>query len=92
MATVGAYSVSGAALLAWSSVAERLGRGRPDERGLHFLGGIAEGTETVLVYCLLCVRPGWARSVLWTFAAAVAVTAVQRVLAAWRALSAHERP
>ena len=90
--TVSAYYVSGAALLAWSSVAERLGRARPDERGLHFLGGIAEGTETVVVYCLVCVRPGWSAEILWVFATAVAVTALQRIVAAWRSLSAHEGP
>jgi phosphatidylglycerophosphate synthase len=90
VALLGAYYVSGAAFLAWSSLAERRARAAPDDRSLHFVGGIAEGFETIVVYSLLCVWPAATAEILWAFAVAVAVTAVQRVHFAWRSLSAHE--
>lgn len=82
-----AYYVNGAALLAYSSIAERLGRERGDERSLHFLGGLAEGTETIAVHSLFCLLPGFAGPIAWVWAAVVAVTAGQRVAHAVRTLS-----
>ncbi|ROO51986.1 phosphatidylserine synthase [Micromonospora sp. Llam0] len=82
-----AYYVNGAALLAYSSIAERLGRDRGDERSLHFLGGLAEGAETVAVHSLFCLFPGVAGPIAWVWAAVVAVTAGQRVVYAVRTLS-----
>jgi phosphatidylglycerophosphate synthase len=83
---LGAYYVSGTALLALSSLTERLAQPGGDERSLRFAGGLAEGTETVLVYVLFCLLPEQAAGIAWGFAAAVAVTAVQRVVLALRLL------
>lgn len=74
-----AYYVSGVAFLAWSATAEQLRRDRPDERSLHFVGGIAEGTETIVAYAAFCLLPERAELIAWVFAALVAVTAIQRV-------------
>lgn len=86
VALLAAYYVSGSALLAWSSLAERRALVAGDERSLRFVGGLAEGTETVVVYVLLCLFPRAAAPIAWGFAAAVAVTALQRVALAVRAL------
>lgn len=86
VALLAAYYVSGSALLAWSSLAERRALAAGDERSLVFVGGLAEGTETVVAYVLLCLFPGAAAPIAWGFAAAVAVTAFQRVVFAARAL------
>lgn len=86
---LGAYYVSGAAFLAWSSLAERRARTVGDNRSLHFVGGLAEGAETVVVYVLLCIWPAATVGILWVFAAAVGVTALRRVGFGWRALSDH---
>jgi hypothetical protein len=48
---------------------------------------LAEGAETIAVYILFCVLPGHAAVIAWTFTAAVAVTAVQRVLGGARSLA-----
>lgn len=81
LALLTAYYVSGTAFLALSSLLER--RGSPgasaDRRSLRFVGGLAEGTETVIVYVLFCLLPQHAELIAWVFAAAVAVTVVQRV-------------
>ncbi len=78
---VAAYYVSGTAFLALSSILERRGEDQQvaDGRSLLFVGGVAEGTETVLAYVAFCLMPQYAEQIAWIFAAAVAVTALQRV-------------
>ena len=81
-----AYYVNGATFLAFSSIAERTGRQVDDGRSLSFLGGLAEGTETVLVHAVWCLLPGVAEPVAWVWAAVVGVSATQRVVAGRRLL------
>ncbi|MEU4626550.1 CDP-alcohol phosphatidyltransferase family protein [Actinoplanes sp. NPDC023801] len=81
-----AYYLSGTAFLALSSLLERRGSTIGDARSLRFVGGLAEGAETVAVYVLFCVFPQWAAPIAWVFTAAVAVTAVQRVILGVRVL------
>jgi phosphatidylglycerophosphate synthase len=88
VALLTAYYVSGTAFLALSSLAERRGQDLGDERSLRFIGGLAEGTETVIVYALLFLLPHHAAVIAWAFAAAVAVTAGQRIVAGLRLLRA----
>jgi len=80
VALLSAYYVSGTAFLALSSLLERRGSSVGDGRSLRFVGGLAEGTETVIVYILFCLLPGQAELIAWLFTAAVAITAGQRVL------------
>lgn len=80
------YYVNGASLLAYSSLAERRGLAAEDERSVRFLGGLTEGTETVVVHSLFCVFPAAAAPIAWAFAAAVGATAAWRTVFAARAL------
>ena len=80
------YYISGTAFLALSSLLERRRQTLGDERSLRFVGGLAEGTETVLAYVALCLFAGRAALICWTFAAMVAITALQRVVLAVRVL------
>jgi phosphatidylglycerophosphate synthase len=50
-----------------------------DERTVRFLGGLAEGFETIVAHSAICLVPGRAATIMWVFAAMVAVTAVHRV-------------
>ncbi len=81
-----AYYVNGSAFLAFSSIAERTGRRIDDGRSLSFLGGLAEGTETVLVHSLWLIVPQYAEVIALVWAAVVAVSATQRIVAGYRAL------
>jgi len=74
------YYVSGTAFLSLSSLIERRKAHFGDERSLRFVGGLAEGTETVVVYVLFCLLPTDAALIAWVFTAAVVVTAIQRVI------------
>lgn len=86
-----AYYVNGTAFLAYSSIAERTGRpgagAREDGRSLRFLGGLAEGTETIAVHALWLVLPQHAATVAVAWAAVVAVSAAQRVVTGYRDLA-----
>jgi phosphatidylglycerophosphate synthase len=86
-----AYYLSGSAFLALSSLLERRGTATKDERSLRFVGGLAEGAETITVYVLFCLLPGHAALIAWAFTAAVGVTAVQRVWAGARYLAPIRR-
>ncbi len=79
LALLTAYYISGTAFLALSSLIERRGGIPGDERSLRFVGGLAEGTETVIVYVLFCLFPGQSGLIAWVFTAAVAFTAAQRI-------------
>lgn len=81
-----AYYVNGAAFLAFSSIAERAGRRLDDGRSLSFLGGLAEGTETVVAHGLWLLLPAFAGPIAWVWAALVGVSAAHRVWAGYRAL------
>jgi len=81
-----AYYINGSAFLAFSSIAERTGRTIDDGRSLSFLGRIAEGTETIVVHSLWLLMPFWAAPIAVAWAALVAASAVQRMIAGYRAL------
>ncbi len=89
VALLTAYYISGTAFLALSSLAERRRQRLGDDRSLRFVGGVAEGTETIAVYILLFVLPQHATVIVWGFTAAVAITAAQRVVTGLRLLRAH---
>lgn len=80
------YLVNNVALLSFSSLVERLQLDYGDERSLRFTTGLAEGTETIVVYVLFCLFPQAAEGIAWAFAGLVALTAVQRVVLAARIL------
>lgn len=88
VALLTAYYLSGAAFLALSSLLEKRRHTYGDERSLRFVGGLAEGTETVAAYTLLTLLPAHSTAIVWAFAAAVAITAAQRVRAALHLLAA----
>lgn len=81
-----AYYVNGAAFLAFSSIAERYGRRLDDGRSLSFLGGLAEGAETIAVHSLWLIFPmfGWHIAAVW--ALIVGVSAAHRIIAGYHAL------
>lgn len=84
IALLTAYYVSGTAFLALSSLLEKLGTSvegiAADGRSLRFVGGLAEGTETVVVYIAFCLFASHSELIAWIFTVAVGITAAQRVV------------
>ena len=82
------FYVSGAALLALSSLLERRRQNDVDTRSVLLTGGLAEGFETIAAFVLFCIFPASAEAIAWGFAALVGVTALQRVASGVRLLRA----
>lgn len=81
-----AYYINGTAFLAFSSIAERSGRTLDDGRSLSFLGGLAEGAETIVVHCLWLIFSAVAWQIALVWAAVVSISSVQRMVAGYRTL------
>lgn len=81
-----AYYVNGTAFLAFSSIAERSGRTLDDGRSLSFLGGLTEGAETIVVHSLWLIFSAVAWQIALVWAAAVSISAAQRMVAGYRCL------
>jgi len=82
-----AYYVNGTAFLAFSSAAERTGHRLDDGRTFSFLGGLAEGTETIAVHSLWLLLPFWAEPIAWGWAVVVGLSAAQRIVGGYRTLA-----
>lgn len=81
-----AYYVNGTAFLAFSSIAERTGHRLDDGRSRSFLGGLAEGAETILVHSLWVLFPSSAGTGAWIWAAVVLLSGLHRMLLGYRTL------
>jgi len=80
------FYVNGTSFLGFAILAEKH-RLRSDVRGtksLYFTGGLLEGTETVGFFVLLCLTPQLFAPLAWIFGALCFVTALSRVLLAWK--------
>lgn len=63
-------------------------RGRTTElrgrKSFYHLGGIAEGSETILFFVLCLVQPDWFAPLAWIFGTLCWLTTLGRVIAGWR--------
>jgi phosphatidylglycerophosphate synthase len=82
-----AFYVNGASFLAFAAVAAKRGleshvRG---VKSIYFTAGLAEGTETILVFALMVLVPAWFPVLAFGFAGLTLMTALARVTLAWKA-------
>jgi phosphatidylglycerophosphate synthase len=87
-ALIAAFYVNGAAFLAFAAVAARRGltTTAQGEKTIYYLAGIAEGAETIAVFLVMCLVPGWFATLAWLFAALTAVSAIARIIGSFRTL------
>lgn len=76
---------TGSTFLAYAILAERRGlstevRGR---KSLYYLGGLTEGTETILAFSLMCLLPEYFRVIAYIFGVLCWLTTGTRLYAAW---------
>ncbi len=57
-------------------------------KGIYYLGGLAEATETLLVFAAMCLFPAHFALLAYLFAIVCAITTLTRIAAGWRAFSA----
>ena len=72
---------SGTSFLAYASIAAKRGETSPNypNKGIYYLGGLTEGTETILTFCAMCLWPQHFAMIAYVFAAACTVTTVTRI-------------
>jgi phosphatidylglycerophosphate synthase len=83
-----AFIGTGSSFLAFASLAGARGLkslAHPN-KGLYYLGGLTEATETLLCFALMCLWPMWFASIAYGFAVLCAVTIATRLVVAWRTL------
>lgn len=82
------FLLSGASFLAFAAVAaeRRLATNAQGDKGLYYLAGLAEGTETIAMFVTACLIPSSFPLLALGFAALCALTALVRLLAAHKLL------
>ena len=82
-----AFVANGTAFLAFAVTAGQTGTislAYP-QKSFYFLGGLAEATETLVVFLAMCVWPQHFPWLAYGFAALCAISAASRVVAGWKA-------
>jgi phosphatidylglycerophosphate synthase len=84
-----AFYVNGASFLAFAAIAAKRGldTSMRGEKSIYFTAGLAEGTETIVVFVAMLFLPGWFAVLAYGFAAVCLVTALSRIALAWRSFS-----
>lgn len=80
------FYLNGATFLAYAAVAAKRGLSSMSrgEKSIYFTAGLAEGSETIIVFVLFILAPHWFVPLALAFAALVLVTAVSRMIIAWK--------
>jgi phosphatidylglycerophosphate synthase len=84
-ALIAAFVGTGSSFLAFAVIAEKRGlrADRYPKKGIHYLGGLTEGAETIGLFILMCLFPGAFAPLAWAFAALCAITTLTRWRAGW---------
>jgi phosphatidylglycerophosphate synthase len=72
---------TGSSFLAFAILAERrqlINRSYPS-KGIYYLGGLTEGTETIIVFLLFCLFSGWFAALATVFAVLCLITTATRI-------------
>lgn len=83
---VGAFTLTGVSFLAFATLAAQRGLETMahGEKSFFYNSGLAEGTETIVTFVLMCLWPAAFPVIASVFAVLCAITVVQRSLAARR--------
>ncbi len=77
---------TGSSFLAFSIIAEKRGitSDQYPSKGIYYLGGLTEGTETIVLFVAMCLFPLAFPWLAYAFAALCAITTLTRWMAGWR--------
>ena len=81
---------TGASFLAFSSMADKRDIQHPDfaYKGFYYLNGLAEGTETIICFVLMCLLPVYFPLIAGVFAFICVLTTINRVVFGYKTLKA----
>ena len=83
------FAGTGSSFLAFAVIAAKrsLSSTAFPKKGLYYLGGLTEGTETVVAFAAMCLWPAGFAMIAWGFAALALITTIMRWLWGWRRFS-----
>ncbi|WP_163336385.1 CDP-alcohol phosphatidyltransferase family protein [Desulfopila sp. IMCC35008] len=83
---------TGCSFLSFAIMAERRGlkNMKYPHKGFYYLGGLAEGTETILFMSAFCLFPLHFPALAWIFTGICLMTTVTRVIGGYRTIGADE--
>ena len=89
-----AFVGTGSTFLAFAVLAQRRGWSSPvyPTKGLYYLGGLTEATETLCAFAAMCLWPQHFALIAWVFCAMCALTVLTRLWAGWAMLSGRAMP
>lgn len=84
-----AFIGTGSSFLAFALIAGRLGLPNPEfpRKGIHYVGGLTEGAETIAVFVLMCLWPGIFPWLALIFGLACCITTGLRWQMGWQAFA-----
>jgi phosphatidylglycerophosphate synthase len=87
-ALLASFYANGSAFLAFAIMAEKnsLSTEAQGSKSLYYIGGLAEGAETIALFLLMALLPAWFPVLAWGFAAVCFLSAGARLLIGTRAL------
>jgi len=82
-----AFLATGTSFLAFAVIAEKRGLKSTayPSKSFYYLGGLTEGTETILCFLAMCIWPTYFPQIAVIYAAMCAVTVTTRLIAGWKA-------
>jgi phosphatidylglycerophosphate synthase len=85
-ALLAAFIGTGVTFLAFAIMAEKRGEksNAYPSKAFYYLGGLTEGTETIICFTLMCLWPQQFWLFAWIYAAMCVVTTVTRMVAGWK--------
>ena len=87
---VASFVGTGASFLAFSSMAEKRNIQHPDfaYKSFYYLNGLAEGSETIICFVLMCLLPAYFPVIAGLFAFICVLTTINRVVFGYKTLKA----
>ena len=84
-----AFVGTGASFLAYAIIAEKRGLKSTEypTKSFYYLGGLAEGTETIACFLAMCLWPQHFAALAYFYAALCLITTITRLLAGWHAFA-----
>lgn len=88
-----AFLGTGASFLAYAVIAEKRGLKSTayPSKSFYYLGGLTEGTETILCFLAMCIWPEHFAGIAYFYATLCAITTVTRLVAGWQSFGGAAR-
>lgn len=86
---IASFTVTGISFLAYAVIAAKLNLQTQahGKKSFFYNTGLAEGTETIVTFALMCLLPAFFVPIALTYAALCVVTVIQRSISAYRSFS-----